>query len=95
MDYKCRFKIDKSVKLMNMVELNLYMTVENLLNRKISTQFIPVQVYQIMMVGLQLKQEKLGVKTMAQRRQLYNYLQNSPSNYSAPRVVRLGLQLNY
>ena len=35
MDYKCRFKIDKSVKLMNMVELNLYMTVENLLNRKI------------------------------------------------------------
>ena len=89
-------KIDKSVKLMNMVELNLYMTVENLLNRK--------NIYTVYSgTGLPNNDgwfttetgKTWGENNGAKGVELYNYLQNSPSNYSAPRVVRLGLQLNY
>ena len=94
--YNLDLKIDKSFKLLNMVELNTYVIVENMFNIK--------NVYTVNSgTGLPNNDGWFttdGGKAWATNNgqngvDLYNYLQNSPSNYGSPRVVRLGVQLNY
>ncbi len=93
--YQLDLKLDKTFSLFGSAEINLYLWIENVFNRKnvvavYSGTGLPDNDGWFTTPAGQTWAENNGPAAVA----LYNYLQNDPANYGTPRTVRLGAQFN-
>jgi hypothetical protein len=93
--YQLDLKLDKTFTLFGTAEVNVYLWIENVFNRKnvltvYSGTGLPDNDGWFTTQTGQTWANNNGPAAVA----LYNYLQNDPANYGTPRTVRLGAQFN-
>ncbi len=89
-------KIDKTVKIYGLMNLNIYMIIENVLNNKNIVNVYSGTGSSVDDGWFTTETGKSWATTNGDDAvKLYNYFQNSPGNYSSPRIVKLGLQVNF
>jgi outer membrane receptor protein involved in Fe transport len=94
--YQLDLRLDKTLRLFDEVDLNVYLWVMNVLNTKnvigiYSGTGVPENDGWLTTTDGKQWAETNGTNAV----NLYNYLQNAPGQYDTPRVVRLGIQLTY
>ncbi len=93
--YQLDLKLDKTFSLFDLGEINVYLWIENVLNKKnvlavYSGTGLPNNDGWFTTPKGQTWAADNGPGAVA----LYNYLQNDPANYGTPRTIRLGVQFN-
>ncbi|MDA0986465.1 MAG: TonB-dependent receptor [Bacteroidetes bacterium] len=89
-------RVDKSFTIYNQLKMNIYMIVQNLLNQKNLVAVYSGTGSSVDDGWFTTESGKSWAETNGEDAvKLYNYLQDSPGNYGSPRIVKLGLQVNF